>query len=264
MNIRVTNDTPPGKLSRFPNVHYTPWDGVILDHLFNVTVSDPACGLYLQNYLYFQHHRTLAAHLFDPLGSILAVLPTLGPDDVVIHFRVLELHYFPHTDPDLYYPPYAYFSGILDMEKAAASAAPARAVWIVTEPAQRAHVVVRQLVEARGARVVGASAEAELWLASRAPVLVGSQGTFSWMAAYLFQGRSAHLPVVGPEPSGSIWAPHCALFIHDDPRLRYHDLRALAAGGRTAEQLVAGAAGPEGSAFARCAAARSVDPRCMP
>jgi hypothetical protein len=266
MEIRVIKDSPSGVLSRFPNVHYTPWEfGGLLDLLFNVTVSDHACGDFFQNYLYFQRHRPLAAHLFDLPGSLLAALPTLGPDDIVIHFRVLELHYFPHTDPDLYYPPYAFFAGILDTDEAAAPApAPARTIWIVTEPAQRAHVVVRQLVKARGARVVGASAEAELWLAARAPVLVGSQGTFSWIAAYLFQGRRAHLPFVGSEPSGSIWTPQCALFIHDDPRLRYHDIRAPAAGGRTAAQLVAGAAGPEGSAFARCAAARAAESRCMP
>ena len=259
MEIRVIGDTPAGILSGFPNVYYNPREyGDLIDHVMNVTIHDHGCGEYVQNYLYFQPHRALAARLFSlPAGTR---QQTFGPDDVVIHFRVLELHYFPHTDPHLYYPPYAYFVGILDQEQTAAK----RNVWIAVEPAQRAHVVVQQLIRAHGARLLGASAEEELHLAAAAPVFVGSQGTFSWIAAYLFRGRRAHLPYVGNLNQGSIWTPQCDLFIHDDTRLRYHDLLNLAAGGLSAGELIARGTSGDSSAFGRCVATRGVDALCLP
>ena len=58
------------------------------------------------------------------------------------------------------------------------------------------------------------------------------------MAAYLSRGRRIHLPCVGSLEQGSIWTPHCDLFIHDDPRVVYHDLEDLAAGGLTADRLL--------------------------
>ena len=57
-----------------------------------------------------------------------------------------------------------------------------------------------------------------------APVFIGSFGTFTWMAAFLSEARSIHLPYVSDLEWGASWLPWHDLFIHDDPRIVYHDI----------------------------------------
>jgi hypothetical protein len=60
-----------------------------------------------------------------------------------------------------------------------------------------------------------------------APILIGSFGTFTWTAAYLSEGHSIHLPYISSHEEGSLWHPGNELFIHDDPRIVYHDVADL-------------------------------------
>jgi hypothetical protein len=57
-----------------------------------------------------------------------------------------------------------------------------------------------------------------------APTFIGSFGTFSWMAAFLSEGHSIHLPYYSNLTEGAYWLPWHDLFIHDDIRISYHDL----------------------------------------
>jgi hypothetical protein len=66
----------------------------------------------------------------------------------------------------------------------------------------------------------------DLSLAIMAPTLIGSFGTFSWMAAFLSEGYSIHLPFYSNLESGTDWVPWNHLFMHDDARITYHDVAA--------------------------------------
>jgi len=72
--------------------------------------------------------------------------------------------------------------------------------------------------------VHGGTPAEDMALAYRAPHFIGSQGTFSWMVAYLSQGTSVHLPFLSSTCDGAVWLPWSKLFIHDDPRIRYYAL----------------------------------------
>lgn len=198
-----------------------------------------------------QSARSLASHLFAvPRVSGDAVL---GQNDVVVHFRKLETDVGAGAPDHALHPPPEYFDHVLSSLVAGGGRG---AVWVVTEQVLEAHSVVvhlrtkwgcaprdrswfadarNQLLQhrnvafilrsgARRARVHGGTPAEDMALAYRAPHFIGSQGTFSWMVAYLSQGTSVHLPFLSSTCDGAVWLPWSNLFIHDDPRIRYYAL----------------------------------------
>jgi hypothetical protein len=97
-------------------------------------------------------------------------------------------------------------------------------VFIVSEPTLYSHQVVKSLQLRFAAEIYSDTPAGDWSLAVLAPVFIGSFGTFTWMAAFLSEGRLIHLPYVSDLSSGASWLPWHDLFIHDDPRIVYHDL----------------------------------------
>jgi len=173
---------------------------------------------YKQNYLFFLHHRPLARHLWNASAQA----PRIGDDDIAVHFRFLEVNDSSSSpDRDTFVPPYAYFEASVN-----SSWWPGRRVWVLAEPSQREHATVKRLQHTFGAQVHGGD-EKEDWVAgTRAKVFIGSQGTFSWTIAYVSERATRiHLPFIGYLSQGATWLPWCNLFIHDDTRIRYSDVK---------------------------------------
>jgi len=183
-----------------------------------------------------------------------------APQDVVVHFRALEVDYGA-TARYQEFPTNDYFDAVfstLDVSRAKANysfaasvAAAPPVVWIVTEPALHSHEVVKHLIANYSSRIYGGTPEQDSEFAKRASTFVGSQGTFSWMIAFLSQGQRIHLPYLRDKCQGAIWLPWHELFIHDDDRIRYHALESPSLSQSAAEVLQGG------SEFARCVLGRT-------
>jgi hypothetical protein len=87
------------------------------------------------------------------------------------------------------------------------------------------HPTVTSLVSKVSAKLYKDSAHGDWSFATVAPTLIGSFGTFSWMAAFLSEGKAIHLPYISGIENGAHWLPFQHLFIHDDPRIIYHDIQ---------------------------------------
>jgi len=97
-------------------------------------------------------------------------------------------------------------------------------VYIVASPALHKHHVVTSLVTKFSAQIYKDTPQGDFFFAVMAPTLIGSFGTYTWMAAFLSEGHSIHLPYISNLEQGSDWCPWKDLFIHDDPRVTYHDI----------------------------------------
>jgi hypothetical protein len=98
-------------------------------------------------------------------------------------------------------------------------------VYIVAQTNMYQHQTVRELQNQVKAQLYNGGSPMDDWsLATMAPILIGSFGTFTWMAAYLSEGDKIHLPYLSNHESGSHWHPAHNLFIEDDPRIVYHDV----------------------------------------
>jgi hypothetical protein len=95
----------------------------------------------------------------------------------------------------------------------------------VTQPAMYSHHTVTTLMSKVSAKLYKDSAYGDWSFATVAPTLIGSFGTFTWMAAFLSEGKSIHLPYISSLEHGAYWFPLQHLFIHDDPRITYHDVQ---------------------------------------
>jgi len=186
-------------------------------HGHTVKLRSLCGGEFAQYYLVLKRHRALAKCLFSP--RFLDWRPKYGlvlnPTDVVIHFRD------PSADgehPGKISPlPADYFAAVLLKIKF-------NKVFIITVPKLRSHPVVKSLIHRFSAEIYSDSPAGDWSLAVMAPIFIGSFGTFSWMAAFLSEGQSIHLPYVSGLKSGASWVPWSDLFIDDDARIVYHDL----------------------------------------
>ena len=97
-------------------------------------------------------------------------------------------------------------------------------VYVIATHELHQHQTVLDLQDKFSAHIYEDSPHGEWLLAVLAPTFVGSFGTYTWMAAFLSQGHSIHLPYVSTLHDGSDWCPWHHLFIHDDPRIIYHDV----------------------------------------
>ena len=175
-------------------------------------------GDFPQQYLVLMRHRDLAKCLFSP--SYLSVRPKNGlflrPTDIVIHYRnILEDGEGVGTTKSSL--PFAYYRALL-------SRLSFTKVYIIAKPSLYVHETVVQLQQKFSAEIYKDSPEGDWFFAVMAPTLIGSFGSYSWMAAYLSEGHSVHLPYISNLRDGSDWSPLHNLFIHDDPRLVYHDV----------------------------------------
>ena len=97
-------------------------------------------------------------------------------------------------------------------------------VYIITAPDMQGHETVLALKDKFSARTYQDSSYGEWLFAVMAPTLIGSFGTYTWMAAFLSKGHSIHLPYISMLHDGADWCPWHDLFIQDDPRIIYHDV----------------------------------------
>ena len=97
-------------------------------------------------------------------------------------------------------------------------------VYIVAAPSLYQNQVVQSIIRQFSAEVYEDSIRGDFLFAVMAPTLIGSFGTYTWMAAFLSAGHSIHLPYSSNLEHGSDWCPWKDLFIHDDPRIIYHDV----------------------------------------
>jgi len=97
-------------------------------------------------------------------------------------------------------------------------------IYIIAQPNMYQHKTIRELQSKVGAHLYQDNAIGDWSFLVMAPILIGSFGTFSWMAAFLSEGNSIHLPYISSHERGSLWHPAEHLFIHNDPRIIYHDI----------------------------------------
>ena len=67
--------------------------------------------------------------------------------------------------------------------------------------------------------------EIDMLIGVRAPILIASTETFSWIMAYATTARRIYLVYESKLSRGSMYCPLHTLFIDDDPRILYHDVR---------------------------------------
>ena len=105
-------------------------------------------------------------------------------------------------------------------------------IWLLTtcEPTNPNCATMTRLMNETGAvwtpnyinKVVDVATD--LWIGMNVPgALIGSYGTYSWVMAYAGKAKYVYLPFDRLEPSP--WNPGCDLFIHDDPRVYYGELK---------------------------------------
>lgn len=97
-------------------------------------------------------------------------------------------------------------------------------IFVIAQPNMYNHQIVRDLKRNFHAELYQDTPIGDWSFAVMAPILIGSFGTFTWTAAYLSEGNSIHLPYLSDCERGSHWHPGHDLFIHDDPRIVYHDV----------------------------------------
>jgi len=97
-------------------------------------------------------------------------------------------------------------------------------VYIVAQANMHNHETILSLQSSVNAQLYQDATIGDWSFLAMAPILIGSFGTFSWMAAFLSEGHSIHLPYLSNLKKGSFWHPAEMLFIHDDPRIVYHDV----------------------------------------
>lgn len=100
-------------------------------------------------------------------------------------------------------------------------------VFIITVPQLYSSHVVKSLIRRFSARIYAGTPSDDWSLAVNARTFIGSFGTFSWMVAFLSEGDTIHLPYISELQYGAWWVPWHDLFIHDDPRIIYHDVSNL-------------------------------------
>lgn len=184
----------------------------------NVNAKFLCGGKYAQQYMYLLRHRVLAKCLFSPMYSNWKPKHNivLTSWDVVIHLRdpMADMNkkskkgYSLDTD---------YFVALLSKIKYSR-------VFIVAQSNLYTHQTLLRLKSIYDAVIYQDDPVGDWSLMVMAPTLIGSFGTFTWMAAYLSEGHFIHLPYLSNHERGSLWHPGHSLFIHDDPRIVYHDV----------------------------------------
>jgi len=181
--------------------------------------SDTLCGgEFPQHYLVLMRHRGLAKCLFSP--SYLSLRPKNGlflqHTDLVIHYRnILEDGEGVGTAKS--FLPIEYYRTLLSRLKF-------NKVYIIAKPDLHRHGTIVALRREFAADMYDDSPAGDWSFAVMAPTLVASFGSYSWMAAYLSEGHTIHMPYISSLKDGADWFPGHDLFIHDDPRIVYHDV----------------------------------------
>lgn len=185
---------------------------------YNVNAKFLCGGKYAQQYSYLLRHRAIAKCLFSPMHMNWTPKQNilLTSSDVVIHLRdpmadnnnKSKKGYSLDTD---------YFMALLSKIKYSR-------VFIVAQSNLYTHPTLLRLKSIYDAVIYQDDPVGDWSLLVMAPTLIGSFGTFTWMAAYLSEGHSIHLPYLSNHERGSLWHPGHSLFIHDDPRIVYHDV----------------------------------------
>ena len=209
-----------------------------------------------QFYLNFNHvnDRKIARALFHMTGTFQT---PLGPHDIVIHVREFE-----ERRAGILTVPLLYFSTALGAAISSDGGnSVVRKIWIIAETNwknKRSNAIVAALKKKFGAVLHDKSAAEDMELARRAPIFIGSFGTFSWIIVYLrgehertttecrvskvtsrdnglqrtaadCRGlQRAHMPF-SRNRNDTGWVTSCHLFIHDDPRITMWDLSVISA-----------------------------------
>jgi len=227
----VVNITPKNgiqTLNSFPRVHYFTATRGSTEKATNVCPQGKSDAKLLattnpefaQDYLYLRKYRGLAKCIFQTRSNTTHV--PLGDTDLVIHLRDPTMDFAVNVNREIQGGT-AYITEIVSR---AARKHKLSKIYIVTDPKLYTHPAIRKLQSTFGAILHKGSPSEDMALMARAGIFVGSFGTFSWMAAFLSEGREIHLPYLSSMPKGvhGAWLPFHALFIHDDPRIMYHDI----------------------------------------
>jgi hypothetical protein len=83
-----------------------------------------------------------------------------------------------------------------------------------------------------------AIAETDMAIGLRAPILIVSALTFSWNMAFMTSARKIFMIYRSDIAQGSVYYPGADMFIHDDPRIMYHDVSVYPVQLETAQQLI--------------------------
>jgi len=216
-----------------------------------------ACFPYFQNYLALKDLRGRTQFLLQPSAAVEKEIVDFGLqiEDVVIHFRFYEYdHPLLGGTMAQAFVPVDYFRRILQLRKQQQKQG---RILIIGESHLHDNADVRILEQEFNATFLSGSLAFHFNLARNASTFIGTFGTFSWNVAYLSQGnKTIHLPYHADHVEGSSWTPHASLFIHDDHRIRYHNL-AGPESFQTAEEVMA-----TDSAFAN--GIRNRDGHCNP
>ncbi len=200
-----------------------------------VELQEYCGGEYSQYYLLLMHYRALGKCLFSPIhrrGWAPKRGVVLKPEDVVIHHRNHVADGEPGSERSTV--TVSYYVSILARIKY-------NKIYIIAASALHQSDTIETLKNRFSAEIYHVTPSEDLSLAIMAPTLIGSFGTFSWVAAYLSEGSSIHLPFYSNLESGTDWLPWNHLFMHDDARITYHDVAAAESiTHETAAQVLAG------------------------
>jgi hypothetical protein len=212
------------QLGSFPNIQFSPAAGGSFVKLQDTCGdSEHSKGIYKQNYLFYRHSRQTFRCLLQPSEFLKAKLPVIGSRDVVIHYRngtgETRNHPWDTTVPTLHY--LIYLLEILEHETGMST------IHFLSDPRFRKdhHVVDGLRAKFRNRLLVSqGSPEVDMLIGLRAPILIASTETFSWIMAYATTARRIYLVYESKLPRGAKHCPLHTLFIHDDPRIMYFDV----------------------------------------
>jgi len=218
---------PNWNISFFPNFRYHDVVGAVI-----VSQSETCGEQYKQHYLLFQHARKLARCIFKP--SSFLDLPLIGPYDLVIHYRDANHE----GQKDVTVPQLDFYTYIIDMlwNETGHST-----IHFLSEPRYRNnHHIVDGLKKWYPTRlkVSGGTPETDMAIGLRAPILIVSALTFSWNMAFMTLARRIFMIYRSDIAQGSAYYPGADMFIHDDPRIMYHDVSVYPVKLETAQQVM--------------------------
>ena len=226
------------KTDFFPNIRYFHIEGATTESLLD---SSKGCANeFNQNYLYFQHARKFAKCISKPAPDLLK-FPEIGEKDIVIHYRdsteedddKIQRNWVDSTVPQL-----EYFTSIIDMLWNDTNDS---TIHFLSEPRLRQnHKIIDGLskIYPKRVRVSHGSPEEDMSIGYRAPILITSSQTFSWWMAYTSSARRIFMVYRSDLPQGSNAFPGADMFIHDDPRILFHDVSVYPVQLETARQVL--------------------------